>query len=95
MKTKKLLFTTIAFCLLLFNTVMVKAQPGSFSLLLPTNGGYVNTLPNFDWANSTSASYYQLYIDGTLKKDNIATSNYQLITGQELTQGMQIGRAHV
>ena len=75
----------IAFVL---NVVLVKAQPSSFSLLSPINGNYVNTLPYFDWANSSNATSYQLYVDGALKKANILNSNYQLQIGEELTAGM-------
>ena len=88
MKTKTLLFTSFAICVLLLSTEIVKAQPGSYSLVAPANGGYVSTLPYFDWGTSTGATYYQLYVDGTLKKDNITTSYYQLLVGEELSQGM-------
>ena len=88
MKTKTLLYSTIVFFLLFFHSISIKAQPGTFSLLAPANGNWVSTLPYFDWANATSTTYYQLYVDGTLKKNNIASSNYQLLAGEELTPDM-------
>ncbi|MEI6346459.1 MAG: LamG-like jellyroll fold domain-containing protein [Bacteroidota bacterium] len=88
MKTKALFLNIMALCLLLFNTITVKAQPSAFSLVAPLNGSYASTLPYFDWTNSTGATSYQLYVDGVLKKNNVTTSYYQLIAGEELTQGM-------
>lgn len=85
---KNLLLKLTILIAFVLNVVVVKAQPSSFSLLSPINGNYVNTLPYFDWANSSNATSYQLYVDGALKKDYILNSNYQLQIGEELTPGM-------
>ncbi|MFA5973225.1 MAG: LamG domain-containing protein, partial [Lentimicrobiaceae bacterium] len=84
MKKNYLLIITIIF---VFTGFQTKAQ-SSFSLTTPINGAYASAKPFFVWANSSGATYYQLFIDGVLKKNNIATSYYQLITGEEITQGM-------
>lgn len=64
------------------------SQPGAFSLVSPTNGAWSNATPFFDWGNSTGAAYYQLWIDGTLRKDSIAVSQYQIGPSEALTEAL-------
>ncbi len=66
---------------------LLQAQ-GSFSLVAPTNGQYTHITPYFDWENSSGATYYRLFVDGIIKKDNITTSSYQLLSSESLTQGL-------
>ncbi len=73
---------------LFLSSVVIAQVPGAFSLVAPTNGAWVNNKPYFDWGTSSSANYYQLYIDGILKKDNITISYYQIMTGEELSAGL-------
>ncbi|MFO7889036.1 MAG: Ig-like domain-containing protein, partial [bacterium] len=53
-------------------------KPSSFDLISPENETFINTLnPDFFWDESNDAlsglQKYQLYIDGSLNKDNIST----------------------
>ncbi|MFO7891202.1 MAG: Ig-like domain-containing protein, partial [bacterium] len=53
-------------------------KPSSFDLISPENETFINTLnPDFFWDESNDAlsglKKYQLYIDGSLNKDNIST----------------------
>jgi len=64
------------------------AQPGAFSLIYPPNGGWVTATPCFSWGSSTGATYYRLFIDGVLKKDSIATTQYCLQTGEAIAEGL-------
>jgi len=62
------------------NTFTVKidtTSPQSFALMSPEDGSFITTLlPNFSWQSSTDERSgllkYQLWIDGTLNRDNIA-----------------------
>lgn len=62
--------------------------PASFSLSTPANGAWINTTPLFQWAKSTGAFSYNLYIDDMLKKENITTNSYQILTTEALSSGM-------
>jgi len=63
-------------------------NPGSFSLSNPSNGAWASTTPLFQWASSSGANYYRLYVDGILFKDNISTTSYQVLTSEALNSGM-------
>ena len=71
-----------------FTAQFALAQPGAFSLVSPTNSAWASATPSFDWGNSTGATYYQLWIDGALKRDSIAASNYQLSQAEALTEAL-------
>jgi len=62
--------------------------PSSFNLSAPTNGGWTTSTPLFQWATSIGASTYNLYIDGVLKKANIAATNYQILSNEAIASGM-------
>jgi len=62
--------------------------PSSFSLSAPANGGWTTSTPLFQWATAIGASTYNLYIDGVLKKANITTTNYQILSNEAITSGM-------
>lgn len=62
--------------------------PASFSLSSPSNGVWNNTTPLFQWAASAGATIYSLYIDGALKKDNITTNSYQILSSEPINSGM-------
>ncbi len=85
----KTLFQFIIFFLsLVLCTTLAFAQPGAFSLVSPVNGAYVSATPYFDWATSSGAVRYKLYLDGVLKKDSISTSYYQITTTEALTEAL-------
>lgn len=68
--------------------VTVNSLGGSFSLSNPANGVYVSTTPTFVWSSSSGATFYQLYIDGILKKANITGTSYALQSNEAIVQGM-------
>gem|GEM_PF-2017256 len=70
------------------NTTISINNATAFSLASPTNGNYVSIQPTFSWNSSTGTVFYQLYIDGALKKDNISGTSYTLLSSEALTQGM-------
>lgn len=70
------------------NPLIVYGNPSAFSLLSPDNGAWVSTTPLFQWANSTGAIFYQLYIDGILFKDNITSTSYQVLADEAIASGM-------
>jgi len=74
--------------ILMFSGSILAQVPGSFSLVSPANGSFVSASPYFDWGNSSGVLYYQLYVDGVLKKDNISTSYYQILSGETITEGL-------
>ena len=63
-------------------------SPSAFSLSSPANGIWVSATPLFQWATSTGAIYYDLYIDGALFKSNITSSSYQVLNEEALASGM-------
>ena len=62
--------------------------PTSFSLSAPANGGWTTSTPLFQWVTSTGASSYNLYIDGILKKANITSNFYQILSTETINNGM-------
>jgi len=64
------------------------ANPGSFSLSSPANGTWANATPLFQWAPSTGANHYDLYIDGVLFKGKITSTSYQVLSHEALSSGM-------
>lgn len=64
------------------------APTGTFSLSAPANGTWVNTTSTFSWQTASGATFYQLYIDGTLKKDNIIGNSCTLQSTEALNPGI-------
>lgn len=87
MKQLSLYLILVSLMCLVVNT-RSQAQPGAFSLVSPTNGAWASARPYFDWGTSSGAVRYQLYIDGVLRKDSIATSYYQFPSSDSLTEAL-------
>ena len=70
------------------NSLVIYGFPSTFSLSAPANGIWTSATPLFQWAASTTASNYNLYIDGILKKANITSNSYQILTSESISSGM-------
>jgi hypothetical protein len=81
---KKLMAAIIVACL----SIGVFAQPGAFSLVSPANGAWANATPTFQWGAASGVSFYKLYVDGNLLKDNLTAISYQLATSEALTEAL-------
>lgn len=67
-------------------------QPTAFSLVSPTDNSWTaNLQPTFSWGASSDVNSglakYQLWIDGTLNRDNIATTSTSTTPTLNLTNG--------
>ena len=80
----KTFYTVIFFCI----SYTTFAQPASFNLTSPANGAYASATPYLVWSAASGANYYQLYIDGTLKKDNITNTYYQIQNTETISEGL-------
>jgi hypothetical protein len=70
------------------NFTIDSGQPGAFNLISPPNSAWANGLPKFIWQQSAdiSISYYQLFIDVSLRKDSIIDTTYTL-SAPQLSEG--------
>jgi MYXO-CTERM domain-containing protein len=66
-----------------------QAAPGAFDLSSPGNGAWCTATCTFRWTFASSATSYQLYVDGVLKKDAISGDAplYTLLPSEALTDG--------
>lgn len=79
----------VAVALLAF-TSRAEAAPGSFDLSSPANGAWCTATCTFAWQSASSATSYNLYIDGALKKAAIAAASspsYALAAGESIADG--------
>ncbi len=64
------------FCLLFVLSVQLFAQaPAPFNLKTPSNGQSTSEIPVFSWSGSLRATYYSIFIDSTLYKNNVTDSS--------------------
>jgi len=87
----KIVSTTLAASLLvLLLPAKATAAPGAFDLSSPANGAWCAAACTFTWQSATSATSYDLYIDGALKKAAIAdssSSSYTLAASEAIIDG--------
>ena len=75
---------------LLALSTRAEAAPGAFDLSSPSNGAWCSATCTFKWTAASSATVYQLYVDGALKKDSIAAASppsYALLAAEALPDG--------
>ena len=70
------------------NSLEIYGVSSAFSLLAPANGLWNSTTPLFQWAKATDAFAYNLFIDGILKKANITSNSYQILSSEAIGSGM-------
>jgi MYXO-CTERM domain-containing protein len=86
----RLASAAIWLCLLL-SPFAAQAAPAAFDLSSPANGAWCTATCKFSWQAASTATSYQLYVDGALKKDAIAPTSppaYTLSAGEALTEGL-------
>jgi len=64
--------------------------PNTFNLTSPADGANVNLTPTFQWQSTTDGlsglDHYELWVDGSLKKDNLSVTTYTLSEAEKLTE---------